>query len=1650
MNNRNSYLSHVTRALLLFIVIFSSFQLSAQNACPASWNEWQWPTHANWFVGKGNNVNFGNGTAGASATALTGPSAWAAPVYESTAAASDNSGNIVIYTNGVKLFDGTGAEVAVPGGRLLTGAETTTGDAGSAVQGVFIAKHPLDVENYYIFTTDDAILGESGTTYGFNYYTYNVVSNSITAGPVRLQDAGGADFRSTEQVAGTFHANSVDVWISTHESTTSGTQKFFSYLLTCDGLEEVPVESSTGFTVLANPGPGGRTNERASLQFSWDGTRAGATYHNGNGFWDPPGAVTLMDFDNLTGQFSNGQKVNKNDGNWSNPYDCEFSPSGNRLYVSYQCGTPSNSEIAYIDVASGAYTPVLNFDANKCGALKLGGDGKIYTGTFQDCGGWSYGNSIGAISNPDGVPTYDGSAVPAPKDVGWGLGNMFIAPRDWVEIQDPGVITECDLPIDLACLWECRGTDAENTPRYESAWSVKAGEGTTINDVTGVFDAPGPGTYTVYFEICTIRDTIELTVGTCGCDVDLDVTAPICAGETVTLDPLVLDNSGTGVWTIDSIPSTGGTDAVIDDSGTDTIFDASALTTKPGTYKLIFRVDDTCEDSLYITVKPIPTVVVDPMGPFCDDSIATAMTAIPVNGGDVTAGWAIDGALNLTGIFDPTIEGLGWHEVIYGADSNGCANADTIQVYVIERPDPVITQVGPYCANDPAVNLVVVPDSGAWSGPGVNALGVFTPSNVGAGDFEIIYTIDGMCGNADTISIHVDIVHDATIATPDSIMCADDPAVALLVAEAGGTWFINDTTAGNELGGTSFDPNVHGEGTYNLIYVINDPCGDLDTVVMVVNPIQDATITASKTVYCENDQSVIFTAADPGGAWSGNGMNATTGEFNPATSGTGTFNIYYTLSDPCGAIDSVEITVNPVRDGTINTPADTMSFCVLDPNPTFTVNEGGGTWDNAAVIQTGTNIELDLATLGLVTNERLIYTIGDPCGDADTIWVTTTNKLDATITQVGPYCDSDDPVTLNVVDAGGTFSGTGVDPVTGVFSPQTAGVGTHTITYTITGNCGDVQTIDIEVLQTPDPTITNTVFDFCEDHGDELLTVAEAGGTWIELNSANGGFNDGTSTFNTATSGAGTFSIEYSFGGQCPAADTIILNVTALPVITFTPQDTLCEDAIATQIIANATPSTSSVWGGAVDGTGIFDPNGKVGDNEIYFDALNGVCPAKDTLVVHVLPREDAAIDPVPTQCISSAPVTLVPSSGNTTGTWTGTGITDGVNGVFDPATAGIGTHTITHNIGGKCGDTKTIDIEVVGAPDPTIHIPQVVCAGAAAFTITTETAGGTWTGDVNPDGSFDPVAGGTYEAIYTLTALCPVADTIEFVIDTIPVTDFVVTPRTGCAPLTPVFTDISSEVPVQSVWDFGNSSTSIDVGTTSQTYTTIGCYDVLLTNIYANSCTSSKPLPDAVCTYGSPTADFSWNPNPADVDNSKVFFTNESSSDVTINNWDFTDVVLPAESSPATTADPGTSTDVDPTVQFTSANGDKINVCLAVENQNGCVDTTCKIITIADKFSVFVANAFTPNGDGINDTFFPKGRNLEFGNDYEFRVYDRWGALIWMSNTPYEGWDGTVEELAPTSGEIAQIDVYVWRLVVKDPFTGDKHELIGHVSLIR
>ena len=433
-------ISNLTRIVLFFCLI-NFFSSSAQdNLNPQK--PWKWKTHSKWFYGKNNILVFDTTTYVVSTIKLTG-SGSPFSTYEGCASACDEKGNLILLTNGVLLWDGNGNNIPVPGGRLLSGAEIPTGDMSSSAQGVLITKHPDNVNEYYIFTVDDAISGQSKTasfTNGFNYSIYNKVTNTVTK-PKRI-----GNYRTTEQIEATFHKNGKDIWIAVHEALPLGslkplfTQRYNLYLLKDSGLDTIPVTSDLGFKVTVGSDWGGysdRSNERGCFKFSTDGTKAAAVHHKGNGdISSTSECVTTMNFNNSTGFLSNSVAMSPNTISFSIPNSCEFSPDGNKLFVSYWSNIYESPKIIgrveYYSLVGG--TPVVVGSLSEgynVGNIKLGADGNMYIGQFKDGNGWAYTDNLIKIGNPDGTPTWNATAIsPGAGTVSYALPNIFLPPSN--------------------------------------------------------------------------------------------------------------------------------------------------------------------------------------------------------------------------------------------------------------------------------------------------------------------------------------------------------------------------------------------------------------------------------------------------------------------------------------------------------------------------------------------------------------------------------------------------------------------------------------------------------------------------------------------------------------------------------------------------------------------------------------------------------------------------------------------------------------------------------------------------------------------------------------------------------------------------------------------------------------------------------------------------------------------------------------------------------------------------------------------------------------------------------------------------------------------------------------------------------------------
>lgn len=114
----------------------------------------------------------------------------------------------------------------------------------------------------------------------------------------------------------------------------------------------------------------------------------------------------------------------------------------------------------------------------------------------------------------------------------------------------------------------------------------------------------------------------------------------------------------------------------------------------------------------------------------------------------------------------------------------------------------------------------------------------------------------------------------------------------------------------------------------------------------------------------------------------------------------------------------------------------------------------------------------------------------------------------------------------------------------------------------------------------------------------------------------------------------------------------------------------------------------------------------------------------------------------------------------------------------------------------------------------------------------------------------------------------------------------------------------------------------------------------------------------------------------------------------------------------------------------------------VAYSSTVGCKDSTRKTITVLDHCLIAVPSAFTPNNDGLNDFFWP--HNAIKADNYEFKVFNRWGQLVFQTRNWQSKWDGRV------NGELQTTGVYVWMLRYTNRDNGNPVFQKGTVTLIR
>ncbi|MCF8298190.1 MAG: T9SS type A sorting domain-containing protein, partial [Saprospiraceae bacterium] len=708
-------------------------------------------------------------------------------------------------------------------------------------------------------------------------------------------------------------------------------------------------------------------------------------------------------------------------------------------------------------------------------------------------------------------------------------------------------------------------------------------------------------------------------------------------------------------------------------------YDYMCFTTNPNGFTDGNNLNDTflINNQTYYT---LPTVSFTGLySTYCESDPIVILSGSPTGG--TFSGVGVTGSS-----FTPSTA-VGNSTVIYEyQDGNACFNSDTQSVTVYFNPTVSLASFSDVCVSEAAFTLSGgSPANGTYTGSGV-AAGIFTPTNAGVGTHTITYKYSDLNGCIDSAqqTITVNALPNVTLASFTDV-CVSEAAFTL----SGGSP-VNGTYTGNGVAAGIFTPTIAGVGTHTITYKYSDINGCVDSAqtTITVNALPNVTLTAFSNV-CVSEPSFNLIGHSPlGGTYSGNGIIDST--FTPSNAGVGTHIITYKYSDINACVDSAQqtITVNSLP---IVTLATLDSVCVSEPIVFLTGGlPTGGTYTGIGVNTSGELIP-SIAGIGVHT---ITYKYSDVNGCIDSAQQSiTVNPLPiVTLNPFSDICISEPTFTLSGGSPiGGTYYGTGISA--GSFNPINAGAGTHTLSYIYSdiNGCSDTayQTIVVNSL----PNVTLSAFaDVC---GSELpFTIS--GGSPVGGTYTGNGIVGGV--FNPSTAGVGIHTITYKYSDINGCLDSAQQNITvnALPTVTHTLFSDVCVSA------PSFTLSGGFPIGGTYTGNGVSNGNFEafiagVGTHTItyiYSDTNSCVDSVQKTITVNALPT--VTLSSFADVCESLSPFTLTGGS-PIGGTYSGNGIT---NGIFNPAIAGVGTHTITYAYSdiNSCTDTaqKTITVNAV------------------------------------------------------------------------------------------------------------------------------------------------------------------------------------------------------------------------------------------------------------------------------------------------------------------------------------------------------------------
>lgn len=1020
-----------------------------------------------------------------------------------------------------------------------------------------------------------------------------------------------------------------------------------------------------------------------------------------------------------------------------------------------------------------------------------------------------------------------------------------------------------------------------------------------------------------------------------------------------------------------------------------------------------------CSDSDSITVSIGPVIPADP-GPQVEVCVSDAAFNMPTNGGGV---WTNVLPYFVGGVFNPSLAGVGTFTLDYCV-APGTTCEDCAQVDVIVNGLP---GVGPFddivtCEGQPAFPLPG-PASGWSTIPGILEAGIFNPNTFGT--YQPCYTaVDPVTGCEATLCLTVEVDPTPTaqfVANPNPA-CEQVPVQFTDLSTAGGggalsswSWDFGDP---NSVTDTSTDPDPEYTytlaGTYEVeLIVAQGNCSDTVASNVVVQAPPTAAFTLENDTVCSN-VPVVFTNTSTGTItsyeWRANGNVFSTDAIPLPT------------SFPAPVCDSATVVITLTVDNESCLPSSTSTTLFIHPQPLS---------------------DFILLEDSICSGSAVTVQANNPCAPE---W------LDPTVTWDWDYDNGPETVAPN-----------NLATVTHVFTNPSYFPATPLIGLTVTNRCGE-HTSTRPLVVIADSIAAN--FTASPVSGCAPLEVAfvqsDLGVTewqW-DYDAPNGLFSSGFSPTHVYVV-PGQYVARLVVGNGC-VTDTLDRLITAHPpavVEAFALPDTVCEGV---SVEFTSTSVNSNGWTWDFDGAGpgttgptaelVFNNSGTYNVSLVVNDISTG-CAGSDIVQVEVLDAPEAILNVAPLSGCPPLPVVMESeaSNANAIQLWVIEGATEvfSFDAVFTYTYMLPGTHPIrlvALNASG-CSDTTRVEVEVFPPVNADFTFtPDSSCITPVSVSFAQQGSGVgplqyTWDLGIPPTGPSTATAErvytdpGSYTVCLTMASQDGCADDTCKVLTVLPTPDALMElPPTVC--LGSVLDLINNSVNTTGQnWSFGNGAGS-SLFEPDYTYPDTGIFQVRLDVVGASGCVDSALAIVTVC--GVPSAGFVAEQIIA---NRYRFIDRSTGADSYA--WDFGDGRFSDEAEPEHTFAPNPNSCSWVVIQ------EVFNVC-------GCSSRADTTLVAPAEAIIFVANSFSPNGDGQNDTFRPDFP-IQFALDlasagWRFRIFSRWGSEVFFdTDLPLGSWDGTVGEKPVPAG------VYQWTLdlnlgCIKDasPF------LSGHVTVWR